>query len=397
MNHDIHNYEARIRDTANLIKVSTSIPEANKRAILQFKEDSFAEGISPGRVARYLWDLKTLSSWLNLEFERAKKDDIKRLVGKLEKSHYSDSTKRDLKITLRKFYRWLRGTEGIPEEVSWFKTHLKTNSIKLPEELLTEKEIARMIRAAVNARDRAFISTLYESGCRIGEILGLKLKHVVPVNPGMQLIVNGKTGARRIRIIASAIYLNQWINIHPKGDDPEAYLWACKTGEEIGYRTVTLLLRKLKRKAGIKKRIYPHIFRHSRATHLANHLTEAQMKQYFGWIQGSKMASIYVHLSGRDVDDAILKCYGIVKQDQQMQNDPLKPKTCDRCHKINPATNEYCDRCGMPMTKQAVMELMQRDLVKRRADNLLDQLIGDPEFRQMFGEKINALLKKNSD
>lgn len=394
MNHDIHNYERRVENTVRLINESTSIPEADKIAILRFKENSFAEGISMGRIARYMWDLKTLSKWLDMEFEKATKEDIKDLLAKLEKSKYAYSTKRDLKITLRKFYRWLRGTEAIPEEVAWFKTNLKSNNRKLPEEVLTQEEVAKLIRLAGNTRDKAFISTFYESGCRIGEILMVKLKHVVPANPGMQLIVDGKTGARRIRVIASAPYLNQWINIHPHNDDPESFLWICKNGEMIGYRTVTLLLKKLKQKAGIKKRIYPHIFRHSRATHLANHLTEAQMKQYFGWIQASKMASIYVHLSGRDVDDAILKCYGIVKQDQQIQNDPLKPKTCDRCHKINPAINEYCDRCGMPLTKQAVMELMQRDLVKRRADSVLDELVDDPEFRRMFAEKINALQKK---
>jgi integrase/recombinase XerD len=397
MNHDIHNYERRITNTIKLIEKSTSIPLANKKAIYRFTDDSLAEGITKGRIARYMWDLRTLSKWLNIEFEKATKEDIKSLVGKLETSKYSYSTKRDLKITLRKFYKWLRGTETIPEEVSWFRTNLKSNNRKLPEEVLTQEEVAKLIRLAGNTRDRAFISTLYESGCRIGEIMTLKLKHVVPANPGIQLTVDGKTGARRIRIISSAVYLNQWINIHPQSDDPEVYLWVSRNGAMISYRNVTELLRKLKRKAGIKKRIYPHIFRHSRATHLANHLTEAQMKQYFGWIQGSKMASVYVHLSGRDVDDAILKCYGIVKQDHQIQNDPLKPRSCDRCHKINPPTNEYCDRCGMPLTKEAVIKLMERDLMKKTADNLLDQLIGDPEFRQMFGEKINALLKKNSD
>jgi integrase/recombinase XerD len=396
MNHDIHNYERRVTGETRLINESTSIPETNKKAIFRFKDDSLAEGITKGRIVRYLWDLKTLSQWLNIEFEKATKEDIKSLLGKLETSKYSYSTKRDLKITLRKFYKWLRGTETIPEEVSWFKTHLKSNNRKLPEEVLTQAEVAKLIRVAGNTRDRALISSLYESGCRIGEILTLKLKHVVPANPGIQLTVDGKTGARRIRIIASAVYLNQWINIHPYSENPEAYLWVSRNGEIIGYRTVTQLLAKLKRKAGIKKRIYPHIFRHSRATHLANHLTEAQMKQYFGWIQASKMASVYVHLSGRDVDEAILRCNGIVKKDQENSADPLRPRTCDRCQKMNPPTNEYCDRCGMPLTKEAVIKLMERDLMKKTADNVLDQLIGDPEFKQMFGEKINALLKKNS-
>jgi len=44
---------------------------------------------------------------------------------------------------------------------------------------------------------------------------------------------------------------------------------------------------------------------------MANYLTEAQMNAYFGWVQGSDMPSIYVHLSGRDIDDAILKANGV--------------------------------------------------------------------------------------
>ncbi|HDS45716.1 MAG TPA: hypothetical protein ENN68_06465 [Methanomicrobia archaeon] len=49
----------------------------------------------------------------------------------------------------------------------------------------------------------------------------------------------------------------------------------------------------------MKKRVNPHNFRHSWSTHLASRLTESQMEEYSGWVQGSKMLSIYVYLSGR--------------------------------------------------------------------------------------------------
>jgi integrase len=58
---------------------------------------------------------------------------------------------------------------------------------------------------------------------------------------------------------------------------------------------------------GITKRVYSYIFRHSRATHLANHLTEQQLKVYLGWAMASKMVAIYVHLSGRDMDNRVLE------------------------------------------------------------------------------------------
>jgi len=71
------------------------------------------------------------------------------------------------------FYRWLRKCEH-PEEVSWIRIKVKS-APKLPEELLTVEEINKLVNAAEHVRDKAFILTLYESGCRIGELLALQI------------------------------------------------------------------------------------------------------------------------------------------------------------------------------------------------------------------------------
>ena len=70
---------------------------------------------------------------------------------------------------------------------------------KLPEELLTEEEIQKMISSCANLRDRALVSVLYESGCRIGEIGNLRIKDVLFDEYGAKIDVLGKTGARRVR------------------------------------------------------------------------------------------------------------------------------------------------------------------------------------------------------
>ncbi|MBW2965283.1 tyrosine-type recombinase/integrase, partial [Candidatus Woesearchaeota archaeon] len=77
------------------------------------------------------------------------------------------------------------------------------------------------------------------------------------------------------------------------------------------YSAIRSMVSRTFEKAGIRKKCNPHAFRHSRATYMANHLTEFQMNQYFGWIQGSDMPSTYVHMSGREVDDAILAMNGL--------------------------------------------------------------------------------------
>ncbi|MDQ1255196.1 MAG: integrase/recombinase XerD [Euryarchaeota archaeon] len=114
--------------------------------------------------------------------------------------------------------------------------------------------------------------------------------------------------------------LKEWLEEHPSKDCPEAPLWFNfakreKSLKPLRYEAIRMRLNKIAKKAGINKKIHPHLFRHSRCTHMANYLTEAQMNAYFGWVQGSGMPSVYVHLSGRDVDGAVLKANGIINKD----------------------------------------------------------------------------------
>jgi integrase/recombinase XerD len=109
--------------------------------------------------------------------------------------------KSDYKTICERFYRWLGGSEEYPSEVRWTKARVVGANRKLPEELLTESDVSRMVQAADFGRDRALIVALYESGCRVGEIGQLQIRHVEFDEHGARLIVRGKTGMRRVRVV----------------------------------------------------------------------------------------------------------------------------------------------------------------------------------------------------
>ncbi len=167
--------------------------------------------------------------------------------------------------------------------MDWIKISRK-DSKKLPEDLLSEEEIEKLINACGHPRDRALVASLYESGARISELGNLKIKHVKFDQYGAVLMVDGKTGMRRVRIIFSSPYLATWLENHSFRDNPEAFVWVGigTVGRNVPmqYGAIRMLLKRIAERAGIKKKIHPHLFRHSRSTHLAKHLTEAQMKQY---------------------------------------------------------------------------------------------------------------------
>ena len=180
-----------------------------------------------------------------------------------------------------------------------------------------------------------------------------------------------------------------WINKHPNKNELESPLWIGFQGRRkfLSHSAARMILKKLKKKSGVNKRVNPHNFRHSRATHLANHLTEAQMKEYFGWTQSSSMASIYVHLSGRDVDKALLKVYGI-QQDEEEKESSFVPKNCIRCGYSNPPTNKLCGKCGLVLDEKKAMELVKKEAMKKRAGEVIGKLMEDPEFIKLLERRI---------
>ncbi len=126
---------------------------------------------------------------------------------------------------------------------------------KLPEEILTEEDIKKTIDAAQNARDRALVAVLYESGCRAGEFLSMRMKNVSFDRYGAVIIVHGKTGYRRIRLVLSSPYLAKWINMQPFKDDPEAWLWiSTKTFRRVPYNILCTILRDITIKARIAEK-----------------------------------------------------------------------------------------------------------------------------------------------
>lgn len=393
MTESIHNYELRMRALLNKLKNNRSISKGNKELILGFKEECFANGLSKGRVIKYIYYLIKLSEWLGMDFEDASKEDIKDLVIKIERSPYVEFSKMEFKTCVRKLYKWIRNTEDYPPEVRWIKPNCKRiDRIKLPEELLTEEDIIKLINAANNPRNKAFVAMLYETGCRIGEMLFIRNKHIQFDQYGAVVLVSGKTGSRRLRIISSVPYLTDWLNQHKQKDNPDAFLWICKGNKVLSYGGVKEMLENLGKRAGIKKRLNPHNFRHSRATYLANHLTEAQMKEYFGWVQASDMAAVYVHLSGRDVDNAILKVHGITNNNDK-EEVKLKPKHCPGCELMNQAIHKFCSRCGMPLDRETMMKVAKMDMERKEADRILDEMIKDEEFREFFSRKIREVVK----
>jgi integrase/recombinase XerD len=124
-------------------------------------------------------------------------------------------------VILKVFYKLVYGNNQIyPDCVKWFSVTVgkeiksKEKSLDI-EEYLEEHEVPLLIDAAPTLQKKALLAIYYESGCRPEDKLRLTNLDAKIGTNGAILILRGKTGERRIRIVSFAKLLQQWLDIHP--------------------------------------------------------------------------------------------------------------------------------------------------------------------------------------
>ncbi len=385
------------------------VPEENKAFIEKFDNTLVARGLSHGARIHYLRMLETFCSFNCKPFSRVTVDDTMEFVKYVSNDYVSKNFHRKLSIDsvrhhktalkyfMAKFYEGNkevdRNDRGIPMCVAWIRREKNDFVRKLPKDMLSTEEIKRMIEVADNPRDRALVAVLYEGALRASELLDMKLKHVELDKYGAKITVSGKTGDRVVRLINSVPDLQAWLNCHPFRDSPEAWLWSsmrkrvrrdneAKGETSIKYRSEQLKIKGLQYRvtglaelAGVKKRVYCHLLRHSRLTELAKGMTEQELKVFAGWTPDSKTASTYIHLSAKDISKRLLQINGIIPE-EDMVDTTLQPRVCPRCKTKNPSVAKYCSICSMVLDQK---EALKVDMEVKIKDNATIEYMKDPE------------------
>ena len=117
------------------------------------------------------------------------------------------------------------------------------------------------------------------------------------------------------------------------------------------------------------------MLRHGSATENAKYLSDSELKIKHGWTMGSRMAAVYVHLSGADIDDKLCAIYG--SKEVKTSTPSFVPIICPRCKEKSSPGTSYCARCGTP--------LEPREISKSSID--IEQVRNDlRELREMFAK-----------
>ena len=215
---------------------------------------------------------------------------------------------------VRSFYKFLVMEDSLAESPADFLEPPKTGR-KLPV-VLSEEEIDAMIAAvdrstAEGERNVAMLETLYSCGLRVSELVGLRMTQVHAMEGFVQVVGKGNKerlvplGGRALKHIR--LYVDQvrvHLNIQPSARD---IVFLSKRGGPVSRQSVFLIIKALALKAGVRKNISPHTFRHSFATHLVEAGADLRAVQEMLGHESITTTEIYTHLDRNYLADTLLK------------------------------------------------------------------------------------------
>lgn len=212
---------------------------------------------------------------------------------------------------VRAFFNW-HYDKQVPRPVERaLETRIDRVSFTTP--VITETEWAQLLGSSASFRTKTLLVTLFDSGMRASEFCALNVGSLrfldenrvrirIPDDAGYL-----KTGPREICISQATGRLRQLLRIHRDGGNPEAPLFYSQSPKSLGRRLeywgLSSALKNACKTAGTR-RLNPHLFRHSRATAMADSeaVNEPMMRMFFGWSARSCMPTRYIHMSTTRLD-----------------------------------------------------------------------------------------------
>ena len=176
------------------------------------------------------------------------------------------------------------------------KENINLKSIKrnktLPE-ILTIEEIKKLIKETNNIKHKLIIKLLYGTGLRVNEIVNLKKQDLNFEESLIHIkLAKGKKD-RFVKIPESISNELKKFSSLEKGE----YLFESNRGGKLTTATIQAILKNASKKAKIKKRVYPHLLRHSFATHLLENGTDLRVIQKLLGHSDIKTTQIYTQIS----------------------------------------------------------------------------------------------------
>lgn len=286
-----------------------------QEALSEYKSHlKLEKSLSPNTIEAYIRDIRKLQNFYEKKPLELSKTDIEEFVYQFAKDDFAVRSRARLISSLKSFFGYLQLEEWRTDNPSELIETPKLG-MKLPD-TLSQTDIDKLIDAIdlslpEGGRNKAIIETLYGCGLRVSELTELKISDLFFEENFIR--VTGK--GNKQRLIPISDYTIKYINIYKnqirnhlniqKGY--EDHLFLNRRGKSLTRVMIFTIIKNLAEKAGIRKSISPHTFRHSFATHLLKNGADLRSIQMMLGHESITTTEIYTHLDDKFIREAILK------------------------------------------------------------------------------------------
>jgi integrase/recombinase XerD len=296
---ELHNYELK-----PLEKALVSMNDLRDRAML-YPQAKRVDGLSKTTLYGYALHLSRFAYHMQKNVIDINVMDIRAHLAWYIKTGVKTTTLATEVSILRSFFGWLEDNGYIQKSPLRLIKPPKTDK-KLRKSLSME-EVEKLRDSCITLRERAILEFFYSTGCRLDELVKLNKDDI----NWQTLTVNvfGKGSKERPVYIGPSAKLHLQKYLESRKDDCEAlYVTERQPHSRVGRRAVEREIAKIGKRAGLNKAIFPHLIRHSTATHLFDKGAKLTTVQRLLGHTNPATTEVYTDISDNHVEYEIRKC-----------------------------------------------------------------------------------------
>lgn len=375
---DTHNVSQKLENQWQLLE-DADIDDRDREAIREFVElhRRGVENRKPNTLISDLTNLRMASDRAETPLVEMDMKDVRSLLATLTAPESRGGYGLDpdgggifgYKRALRLFFTWLddqadHGDYGFADDI---ELPSQRGERVDQDEMLEEDEIEELKQAARNARDRALIAFLADTGARITLASQLRVGDVHDLDTQRPTFTPNPEGRghkaapdKKYPIMYSRAELRTYVNQHHVDPRPEAPLWHVLRGYDrespqdgaVATDRIRDMLRECRGRTDIEKPVNPHNFRHTVLTRLSKRgHTPQEIVHVAGWAD-DRMLDRYDHTSDEERNERLRAKAGFIEEPELGTNPPT-PKTCGNCREKVTPESRFCPTCGSPITNSA--------------------------------------------
>lgn len=259
-------------------------------------------------IKSYQLDLTDFFLYLDnnkIDYLKLRNEDVRGYLKYLDSCDLKNSTISRRISTLRTFYNYLLDESIIEHNIFLLIKNPKIEK-KLPnylnyeelEELLNSIDISEID----GLRNRLLIEMFYATGCRVGEMVNIKINDIDRSNMTIKIMGKGS----KERIVYYGEYAEKYLEMYLERGEVKEYLFS-KNGVRLEVSDIELIIKEIMKHISIKTHVTPHTLRHTFATHLLNNGADIKTVQELLGHSNLSTTGIYTHVSTDRLKDVYFK------------------------------------------------------------------------------------------